>query len=58
MNNNTKKTIRLLLILAFIGLIINNYNSLAKINRLEDYIDKMDWCRVKDEEITSEEPNL
>lgn len=58
MNNNTKKTLKTLLILAFIVLIINNYNSLAKINRLEDYIDKMDWCRVKDEEITSEEPKL
>jgi hypothetical protein len=58
MNNNTKKTLKTLLILAFIALIINNYNSLAKINRLEDYIDKMDWCRVKDEEITNEEPNL
>jgi len=58
MNNNTKKTLKALLILTFIALIINNYNSLAKIERLEDYIDKMDWCRVKDEEITSEEPNL
>jgi hypothetical protein len=58
MNNNTKKTLKALLIFAFICLIINNYNSLAKIDKLEDYIDKMDWCRVKDEEITSEEPNL
>ena len=58
MNNNTKKTLKTLLIIAFIALIINNYNSLAKINRLEDYIDKMDWCRVKDEEITNEEPKL
>lgn len=58
MNNNTKKTIKALLILVFIALIINNYNALTKINRLEDYIDKMDWCKVKDEEITSEEPKL
>jgi hypothetical protein len=58
MNNNTKKIFKTLLIFAFIALIINNYNALTKINRLEDYIDKMDWCRVKDEEITNDEPNL
>jgi hypothetical protein len=58
MNNNEKKIFKTLLIFAFIALIINNYNALTKINRLEDYIDKMDWCRVKDEEITNDEPNL